>query len=744
MSKARNFGLALLGLSLGAGPFPQSFGQLEEVVVTAQKLEQTLAEVPISLSIFNADFLEDAGVNGFVDLAKHAPNFNFYEGYLASQVTFNMRGLTSGTENPGIDPAIGFFLDGVYLSRPPTILQRLSDVERIEVLRGPQGTLYGRNTSVGAVNIITKAPSDALQGTVQIGYGNYDALDTRARLSGPLGEGVAASLSLYYAGREQPLDNPALNGAPVGEEENWGGRLKVRFEPSEALSVTLIGDYSQMAIDSSMFSGLFARANFLDPRTEYRLDPFYEAERTPGVERNDVDDWGVSMNLDWSFERFSLRSITALRGTDLVGLGDADVVEANAAVAGGVNDNEQFSQELQLSSVLLDGRVSYLLGLYYFSSDFEHETPTTFPLVERLFGLPPQFTGHSIAIDTRSVALFGQLNHQLTDNLTATYGFRYNDEEKEVDVSQLPDPLLRAGSPPRFPIKFPAYEAQDSFSDQDWTSMVSLNYRFNDGGNLYFTYSQGLKSGGYNVQIVQDPRLQLQFDQERSANFEAGYRASPTPNLRFGLAAYYSEFEDLQIAAFSLVNPSVIVVQNAGDAEVKGLEADLTWAPVAGLSLNAALSYNDAQYTDTEILVDTRDAMPTDYSGRTLSRAPKWTGSASAQYSWPLNGQLRAVLRADYAFTDKQRLDALLDERSLIGSYGLLDLRAGIAGADGRWRVTLWSKNLTQEEYLTQALNSPAGAFNLLFPGIGIPNFLGSVGYPRTYGIEFAYNFGAF
>ena len=512
MNKAQSFALTLLGLLVGAGAFPQAFGQLEEVIVTAQRQEQTLAEVPISLSIFDADFLEDAGVNGFVELAKHTPNFNFYEGYLASQVTFNMRGLTSGTENPGIDPAIGFFLDGVYLSRPPSILQRLSDLERIEVLRGPQGTLYGRNTSVGAVNIVTHAPSDEPEGSVLVGYGNYDALDTRLRLSGPLGEGVAASLSLYYAGRQQPLDNPALDGDPVGDEENWGGRLKVRFEPAETLAVTVTADYSRIGIDSSMFSGLFARANFLDPRTEYRLDPFYDAERTPNVERNDVDDWGVALNLDWDFERFSLRSITALRGTDILGLGDADVVAENVAVAGGINENEQFSQELQLSGNLFDSRLSYLLGLYYFSSDFDHETPTRFPVVERLFRLPPQSTGHSIAVDTQSVALFGQANYRVTDSLTFTYGFRYNDEEKEVDVSQLPDPLLRAGAPPRFPIKFPAYEAQDAFSDQDVTSMASLNHQFKDGGNLYLTYSQGLKSGGYNVQIVQDPRLQLQFD----------------------------------------------------------------------------------------------------------------------------------------------------------------------------------------------------------------------------------------
>jgi iron complex outermembrane receptor protein len=418
------------------------------------------------------------------------------------------------------------------------------------------------------------------------------------------------------------------------------------------------------------------------------------------------------------------------------------VVEENLAVAGALSDTGQFSQEFQLASTLEDSRFSYIVGLYYFDSDFELTTPTTFPLFAQTLGLPPQSTGHNIVIETESSAVFGQLSYDLSDALSVTYGYRYTEETKSADIVQDPDIMLLEGSPLPFPIQFPRFVDRQSFSDTNFTNMLSFNYQLTPASNLYFTYSEGVKSGGYNSSIVSDPELTFQFDPEESINYEIGYRGAPTDTLTFSVAAYYSDFENLQVQAFSPVNPSVIVVTNAGSAETKGIESDLKWTPIPGLTATATLAYNEAEYTDTELLVDTNNPEPVDFSGRPLGRAPEWTGSLGLQYDWQLSAGLNVRVRADYTYTGAQYLDALLDERSFQEGYELLDLRASISTADDRWRFSIWGRNVLGEEYITQALPNPAGPFKLFFPDLDIPSYVGAVGNPRTYGVEIVRRFG--
>jgi iron complex outermembrane receptor protein len=717
-------------------------GALEEVFVTAQKREQTLAEVPISVSVFSSAFFEDSGVDNFTDLSRFTPNFNFYEGYLSTQVVFNMRGLTSGTEIGGIDPAIGFFLDGVYLARPGAMLGKLVDIERVEVLRGPQGTLYGRNTSVGAVNIVTRDPGEAFRGQLQAGFANYDTVDMRYAASGPLSDGLRASLSGFYVDGDMKIDNPVTGGKPMGEDRQHGARMKLIYDVSDTLRLRLNADYTRVDIGGSMFAGLYARENFLDPASRYRLDPYYQAAHTPGVERNDTDMQGVAGIVEWDTALGAFKSTSAWRNTEITGLADASVVEENLAVAGALSDTGQFSQEFQLASTLEDSRFSYIVGLYYFDSDFELTTPTTFPLFAQTLGLPPQSTGHNIVIETESSAVFGQLSYDLSDALSVTYGYRYTEETKSADIVQDPDIMLLEGSPLPFPIQFPRFVDRQSFSDTNFTNMLSFNYQLTPASNLYFTYSEGVKSGGYNSSIVSDPELTFQFDPEESINYEIGYRGAPTDTLTFSVAAYYSDFENLQVQAFSPVNPSVIVVTNAGSAETKGIESDLKWTPIPGLTATATLAYNEAEYTDTELLVDTNNPEPVDFSGRPLGRAPEWTGSLGLQYDWQLSAGLNVRVRADYTYTGAQYLDALLDERSFQEGYELLDLRASISTADDRWRFSIWGRNVLGEEYITQALPNPAGPFKLFFPDLDIPSYVGAVGNPRTYGVEIVRRFG--
>lgn len=730
------------GIAVGHAHAQTRPSALEEIVVTAQKREQTLAEVPISVSVFSSSFFEDSGVDNFTDLSRFTPNFNFYEGYLSTQVVFNMRGLTSGTEIGGIDPAIGFFLDGVYLARPGAMLGKLVDIERVEVLRGPQGTLYGRNTSVGAVNIVTRDPGEQFRGMVQAGIGNYDTVDMRYSASGPLTDRLQASVSGFYVEGDMKIDNPAMDGKPMGDESQHGARLKLIYDASDTLRLRINADYARVDIDGSMFAGLYARENFLDPSTRYRLDPYYQAEHTPGVERNDTDMQGVAGIVEWDTPVGAFKSTTAWRDTEITGLADASVVEENLAVAGALSDTSQFSQEFQLASALEESRLSYILGFYYFDSDFALTTPTTFPLFAQTLGLPPQSTGHNITIETESAAVFGQLSYDLSDALSVTYGFRYTDETKSADIVQDPDIMLLEGSPIPFPIQFPKFVDQQSFDDTNFTNMLSFNYQLTPMSNVYFTYSEGVKSGGYNSSIVSDPELTFQFDPEESTNYEVGYRGALTDTLTFSVAAYYSDFENLQIQAFSPINPSVIVVTNAGNAETKGIESDLKWTPLPGLTATATLAYNDAQYTDTELLVDTGNPEPVDFSGRPLSRAPEWTSSLSLQYDWQLGPSWNARVRADYTYTGDQYLDALLDMRSYQEAYSLLDLRASLSTADEKWRVSVWGRNVLGEEYITQALPNPAGPFKLFFPDLSIPSYVGAVGNPRTYGVEIVRRFG--
>ena len=730
---------------------------IEELVVTAQKREQTIAEVPISVQSFDSGFLEAAGIDDLTELSLIAPNLNFLPGVSRDNLSFNIRGLSSDTGNAGIDPSVGFFIDGVYVAQPAALLSKLTDIERIEVLRGPQGTLYGRNTSVGAVNIITKDPGEEFEANFKAIIGNLSTEDIRARIAGPLSDNLAASLSGYWSNSDIHTDNLVTGGA-VGEIDDYGFRIKTSFTPSDTLSFEVIGDYTNSEADGSVFDGnreyatpftFFSLLGFLPAPPIVPISPFdRNTEHTPGVEFNNFEEWGLSLQADWDLGFATLTSVTGYRDTESNDLIDVDSVAANLALAGEMRQIEQFTEELRLASNKPVMGFDYLLGFYYFDSDFNlDDQQTRFPAFEP--GIP-QFLNTRYQQKTESYAAFGQLTYEVNDALSFIYGFRASSEEKTAIYNQAPDPLFAGG----FIITLATLNnlSPDKYDEDSFTQKASVNYEFSNASNVYFTYSEGFKSGGFNGTLISPGFLEseLRFQPEESTNYEIGYRGLIGDTFRFSTAAYYIEFDELQISRVSIDSGvAAIIVDNAAEAEVYGFEFEGFWNPMAGLDFNGSLAYNKAEYKNTVINLSpglsnpSAPAAPVDLSGRTLPRAPEWSAALGAQYEWPVSDSLKAMVRADYSYSSDFFVSASLRDEAFVDAYSLVNFRAGIGAADDRWNVAVWVKNAFDEDYITQSIENPASLFEAFNPTLtGIPTNSVVVNPPVTFGVELSYNFG--
>jgi len=744
-------------------------GVIEEVVVTAQKREQTLSEVPISLAVLDGEFLGNAGVDDFSKAASFIPNLNFQQGFDRSEVAVSIRGLTSGTSNPGIDPSVGFFLDGVYIARPAALTGKFLGVERLEVLRGPQGTLYGRNTSAGAVNIYTKDPGNEFEAEVKAGYGNFGEYSFGGTVSGPFGgQTGGVLLSGFYSEGDTYLDNVAT-GDPLGKREDYGLFAKLLLDPTDRLGLALSLDYSESATSAAGIVGAFqkhpqdlfavfgaarmnpALAGFVRGVQDVPVDSFgREVGRSDEPQADDLEQFGLALTIEYDLPFGTLTSITSYRDSEDYAAVDPDLSPMDIFLTSVRNEDQQVSQELRVASSGAS-RFNYLLGLYYFDSEFTVETQTEFgvPLF-RGFVSTPQRANSIASQEAEAFALFGQLTFDLSDALTLTYGFRFNDEKKASVIDQNPDPGIRRGSGIPFPLQFlvlPGHE--NDVSDDDFISTLNLNWELGQASNIYLSYAEGLKSGGVNANIVLNTDS-LTFEKETSTNYELGFRSTLAPGTRVSAALFFTEFDDLQIATFDPTNPSNIIVANAGAAEIFGVEADMVWMVNEHLEFNAAIAYNDSEYKDTR-LPGTRlgghPALPglslnlpdpmKDVSGQALGRAPKWSLSIGGQVDFGLSDDVRGMLRADYSHSSSQFLDPILSPQSEIDGYGVVNVRANLFSENDGWRVTLFANNLFDEDYYTQLIASPGAAALLVNPMVA--TWIGAQGLPRTYGVELSW-----
>jgi len=750
---------ALLVLSVNATA--QGVGMLEEVVVTAQKRTESLTDVPISIAVMSSEALQKTGVRQVRELAEFIPNMSISGGN-DSATAVRIRGVGANTRNIGFDTRAGVYVDGVYMGQSPAQNIEILDLERVEVARGPQGTLFGKNTVAGAISMVTKKPTQEQELLVTGEMGNYDSYRVSAIANLPLGENAAARFSVVDHNRDGFITN-VTTGTQHNERDGTAVRGQFAFG-GEHYDVNIAGDYlesdrvSSWGVAISDWSG--SVPNTVSPN-DFRID-----NNIDNSEEREI--WGVSatVNVDLGSD-YRLTSITAYRDTWVDRGQDTDHSFLNLLRVEYPDAYEQTTQEFQIFSPD-SGRLKYVAGLYLYD---EQASSSRRAIIGDEIGIvfeglaPPlapfgaQFDGAGVGtfadVDTRSYAVYLNGTYDLTERLTLGFGARYTEETREVDFDLIGDIVdlgfLQVPGAAIFGVAVgpvvgdqTVANFQDENDYDDFSPMISLSYALGDDSNIYLKYSEAFKSGGYNVDFVTTSALTdgIDFDQETVEAWEIGLKGTAMENrLRYNLVAFQMDFEDYQLNQFVQLDnaTSAITIRNAAEVRSRGVEAELTYFPSNSLMLQGALGYNDAEFESFPGGSSARNpaGIGADLAGNKLPDAPELTAAFAIQHNLALPDLgAEFVTRVDWTYTDsfyatEDNVSFARPGSSLewgeIDSYSLLNGRIGIE-AD-TWSVFLWSRNILDEGY-EETWTS---------------DFLGTVGRfpgdPRTVGVEVSYRF---
>ncbi|MBY8825581.1 TonB-dependent receptor [Sphingomonas colocasiae] len=696
------FASTVLGMS-GVAAAQEQAEPSDDIVVTATKMGETaLQKTPIAITAFNSASLERSIVNNARDLVQLVPSLSIAQNNAYAQIY--IRGIGSNNVFNGSDPSSTVHIDGVYISRPFSQFANFLDVERVEVLRGPQGTLYGRNSVGGTINIISRAPTNETEAKVQLTGGNYALAQIEAYVSGALvSDKLMASLSGMYARRDGYRKNVVAGVGNVDDEDLVSIRGQLRKELIDGVSATTRVDYMSQSNAALGYGKLLLP---YDPVTDSILGDYKKVAHNIPTDSN-VRAFGISEDIAIELsDSLTLKSLTAYRRNRFSLRTDSDASDRNILISNLSERQRQFSQEFNLSGKA--GRLTYLAGLYYI-----HETNQTGNRIEAR--VPGTETQSSPRVVTDAFAVYGQLNYAVTDRLTATAGLRYTDEKK--DIAQNLRVVTAATQLPvaGYPI---IYSKSSSF--KAWTPKFGLDFQATDDVLVYASATRGFKSGGFNVSSS-DPNQG--FSPEFLWSYEGGLKAELFDrSLRVRIAGFYYDYSDLQVQAFS--RPGFVDITNAATARVKGLEIETLWRPAPALSIGANLSVLDAKYRSYFAPVA---GVLVDYSGNRLNSAPRYSVNLSAQYDIPTGvGPLSP--RIEYARFGQQYFTAA--NTALLGQdgYDVFNASLTFAPEGSRWRASLWAKNIGDAQYVTTTATFTAVAS-------------GRPGEPRTFGARLSWTY---
>lgn len=700
--------LVLAACGLADGAWAQQAGVLEEVVVTAQRRSENLQDTAVAVSALTAQTIQNAGIGRMEDASNALPNV-----YIAPRdlrtTAISIRGISADLNNPGLDQSVGVYVDGVYMGRAATINSNLFDLERIETLRGPQGTLYGRNTIAGAVNILTRKPTSDPRAAASLSYGSDNATRGNAVIAGPLSGQLAASLALSVDRRDGLVDNVAT-GTKLDDINSVGARLALAFTPGEDWDFTFRADGSRDRTHSGAYdvlaNGAFAGTPFADASpTDRRV-----AQSTDTTQNRDI--FGASGELTWRVAGGTLTSISAFRGYDWNNIQDNDYTVLDLLDTGIREHQTQTSQELRFASDPA-GRFSYVAGLFYY---FQQLKTTSLVFVGPDLGIYPTRQTATIQadVDTTSYAAFGRGAYRLGDTLTLAAGLRYTNESKSLDFRQIGDPfqVIAGNVAPRTIDR----------SEDNLSPSLSVEWRPRPKLLAYATFSQGYKSGGFNVFSV-TAKDDAAYRPETVNNYEAGLKSEFLDSrLRVNAAVFYMDYQDLQQNQLIATGSGIARFQtsNAAEAHSQGIELEVSAAPTESLQLTATYGYLDASFDS----YPNATAKGADYTGHRLPLAAKTSFSAAAEWTHPIADSLEVFARVEASY--RSRIYFASDNAFSDPSLTLINARAGIGPQDRRWRATVWGRNLADKDY---AINRFTGA---VVPG----QVLQALGAPRSVGVE--------
>ncbi len=703
-------GVSAVSIALLGTAQAEDVSKLDTIVVTAQKREQSILEVPVAVSAVSAASLEAAGVTRLDDLSSAFPNVYLNTNNSLRTTSISIRGVASNPNNPGVDQGVGVFVDGVYQSRPTTINTNLYDLERVEVIRGPQGALYGKNTIAGAVNLISKLPGEksGIEGAVSIG--DYEALTVFGAADLVVSDSARARVSVSSQRRSGFTEN-AVTGTDLDDLDGTSLRFAVVLDPTENFSVILRGDAAEdrtnMGASEVLSNGVLAGTPLADAAPEDRtvsndFDP---------VQNRDL--WGTSLQADWTFDAGTLTSLTGFREYQWYNAADNDFTALNQLRSGISEEQNQFSQELRFTSEKGE-RFDYLVGAYYLK---ESLSAVSNAVIGPDLGVYPTETPIDIFADleTTSYAAFGQLNYYFNPQFGLTAAIRASKDEKDVVHSSIGDPYgaVLQTSPVR----------KLSREDEEWTPSVSLNWTPSDNMLFYASYARGYKSGGYNVFSINSGD-DAEYKPEFVNNYELGAKSTLAGGAVYlAAAAFFLDYTDLQVN--QLVNVGGVptfTTSNAAEAESWGIELEGTWEATENLRFTAAYGYLDGEFSDFQ----NATSSGADYSGNRLPEAPEHSLSFNGDYRASLTEALDFVAHADTSYRSELYFSPGNDPDYMQDAVTLVNSRIGIAASDDSWSLMLWGRNLTDETY---AVSRSAG---VIIPGQQIQ----SLGAPRTWGVE--------
>jgi len=714
---------------------------LEEVVVTAQKRVENLQDVPISVSAVGAQQIQNLHVQDLKDLTGTIPNVQIQvNAGLANAASFVVRGIgIVGNPSPYVGTQVGTVIDGVVQTVNELGLMDRFDVERIEILRGPQGTLFGANTTGGVVNIITRQPTGEFGVYGQAGFGNYNSKNAALGVNFPITDSLAGKVQVSHRSRDGYFTN-IYNGDDIGGIESTGATGYLRWEPSSTADITLKVDTQRIRNGTDVLLNIsYPGEIFYRDNTPYDFRVYSDV---PDV--HDSDTWGVTLTANWQTSLGDFTSISNFADWKTLGYQDIDGIDLYGFAQAGNTTGWQMSQELR-DVIRPSDDVEILIGAFAQKWHYDSDGLAWLAFVD------PQLQNQTLADqDTTNLALFTQLYWDLSDRWRFQVGLRGSREQVEMQRADYffiqpngTDPFLGyrnldgATLLPVDPSNPPVR------GKETWTNVggkVGLDYKLTDDLMTYGYYARGFKSGGFNGRISRAEDLGP-FDPEYVDSFELGIKSSLFDRrVRLNVAAFVNKWRDMQVAqVFYGGEPPTAhsAIVNAGEATTQGVEVEAQFLPFSGLQISASLGYLDAAYdrfrTGSGPLCPPQpQAQPipcsNDYSGRDLPYSPEFMGSLMASYTVPMfSGETE--LNVQYSHNGERWGNFSQAPTELLKSVNLVNASVSWSPGGGSWSVSAWARNLFDEKYLSLALDAP-------------PLFTeGLLGNPREYGFDVRVDF---